>query len=200
MPTTGSMESPLPRSTPRQLPQRHFFHTTAGPSDGVQIEGNSIHDNGALGIDLGGTFDWDSNSPGLFALELPLPGVLQNDSQGHTGPNHFQDFPTLASAVSSGTDTSITGTFSAGTENGLASVLMTLDFYANPLTDPSGYGQGQTYLGSRTIRTDQNGNALDLGQSRGGELGRPVAHGHGDERPDGSTSEFSAGYAHPGGE
>src|SRR5262249_51821428 len=35
----------------------------------------------------------------------------------------------------------------------------TLDFYANTLPDPTGYGQGQTYLGSTTVTTDGSGHA-----------------------------------------
>jgi hypothetical protein len=124
---------------------------SSGPTDGVQIEGNSIHDNGTLGIDLGGTYDWS-----IFQLDSPLPGVLLNDSQGHAGPNHFQDFPVLTSATSSSTSTVVSGTFSEASE---PSTTLTLDFYANPAADPSGYGQGQTWLRSTKVTTDANGNA-----------------------------------------
>jgi hypothetical protein len=42
----------------------------------------------------------------------------------------------------------VSGTFSEASE---PITTLTLDFYANPAADPSGYGQGQTYLGSRTL-------------------------------------------------
>jgi parallel beta-helix repeat protein len=93
----------------------------------VQIEGNSIYSNSGLGIDLGG-----SGTPVL------------NDSQGHTGPNNFQDFPLLNSATSSSTSTFVSGTFSEAAEPNQS---LSLDFYANSTEDPSGFGQGQVYLG-----------------------------------------------------
>jgi hypothetical protein len=106
---------------------------------GNTIVGNSIYGNGRLGIDLG-----DSGVPVL------------NDSQGHAGFNNFQNYPVLAAASSSSTSTFINGSFS---EAGEQNQPLTLDFYANSTMDPSGYGQGQIYLGSRTVVTDGNGNA-----------------------------------------
>ncbi len=141
-----------------------------------RLTGNSIYGNGGLGIDLGGD------------------GVTSNDSQGHVGPNNFQDFPVLNSAVSSNSDTSITGTFSSGTVNGLPfqpNTTITLDFYANSGEDPSGHGQGQTYLGSAEVTTDANGNApfsVDLGT--GNLAGEWITAAATD--PSGNTSEFSA--------
>ncbi len=37
--------------------------------------------------------------------------------------------------------------------------MFTLQFFANPTADPSGYGQGQTLLGTTTVTTDANGDA-----------------------------------------
>ena len=34
-----------------------------------------------------------------------------------------------------------------------------IDFYASPLPDPTGFGQGRTYIGSTPLTTDANGNA-----------------------------------------
>lgn len=116
-----------------------------GTPTGIRVQGNSIYGNGGLGIDLGGSYP------------TPPTSVLLNDSQGHANePNNFQDFPSLSSAVSSTTDTSITGSFSEADE---ANTPITLDFYSNSTADSSGYGQGQTYLGSTTVTTDNSGNA-----------------------------------------
>jgi hypothetical protein len=38
-------------------------------------------------------------------------------------------------------------------------ITFTLDFYANTLPDPSGNGEGQTYLGSTTVITDNTGHS-----------------------------------------
>src|SRR5205085_10014239 len=60
---------------------------------GNAVLGNSIHDNAGLGIDLGGN------------------GVTPNDSAGHTGSNHYQNFPVLtavAAGANGGTDITFT--------------------------------------------------------------------------------------------
>jgi hypothetical protein len=137
-----------------------------------RVTGNSIYNNGRLGIDL-----------------LSNSGVpVLNDSQGHAGPNNFQDFPVLQGAVSSSSDTAITGTFSEAAE---PNTTITLDFYANSTT-PAGYEEGQTYLGSAQVSTDANGTApisVDLGTGNlAGEYITATA-----TDPSGNTSEFDAG-------
>ena len=54
---------------------------------------------------------------------------------------------------------SIAQTYIAGSLNSLPNATYTLDFYANAAADPSGYGQGQRYLGSTSVTTDAAGNA-----------------------------------------
>jgi hypothetical protein len=119
---------------------------------GNSIEGNSISSSGGPGIDLN------------------LDGVTLNGSQAGPGPNNWQYFPVLSTATSSGTATAIKGTFTDPNE---PSQTVTLEFYAtdygssnppHPFTDPSTgitsyYGDGQTYLGSRTLYTDAGGHA-----------------------------------------
>ncbi len=141
---------------------------------GNTIRGNSIYSNTTLGIDLAGD------------------GVTLNDSQGHVGPNNLQNFPLITSAVSSSTDTSVNGTFS---ESAQPNTEITLDFYANPAAaDPSGNGQGETWLGSTTVTTDMNGNVAftaDLATAALGSLaGQWITATATD--PNGNTSEFSA--------
>jgi hypothetical protein len=113
---------------------------TGAASTGNAIRGNSIHDNGGLGIDLGND------------------GVTPNTPGGpHTGPNDLQNFPVLA-AAQAGATASVRGTL-----NGQANTPFALDFYASPSADPSGYGQGQYYLGNTTVDTDASGNASFAG-------------------------------------
>ncbi len=104
---------------------------------GVEILSNSIFSNGGLGIDL--------NDDGVTLNHLggPIPG-----------PNNFQNFPVLTSAVSSGGKTTIVGTL-----NSAADASYLIQFFANVAADPSGYGQGQTVVGVITVTTDSTGNA-----------------------------------------
>lgn len=147
-----------------------------GAPTGIRVQGNSIYNNGGLGIDLGGSYP----TPGP-------DGVTLNDSNVHDGPNNFQNFPTLTSASSSATSTSISGTFSEAAEG---SQTLTLDFYANSTGSATTYGQGQTYLGSRTVVTDPSGNvsfnaAFALGSLAGDWVSGTATDANG------NTSEFS---------
>jgi hypothetical protein len=103
---------------------------------GNAISQNSIFGNAFLGIDLGGD------------------GVTLNDSLVHAGPNNYQDFPVPASASSIAGVTTIQGTL-----HGAANSTFTVEFFASPSGDPSGYGQGQEFLGSASVTTDASGNA-----------------------------------------
>lgn len=89
---------------------------------------NSIYGNTALGIDLGG----DGVTPNT-------PGGPRNSA------NHLTNYPVLAYAASG-----VGGTVVSGTVNDLSAVIgaqIQVEFFLNPKADPSGYGQGQTYLG-----------------------------------------------------
>ena len=120
-----------------------------GGGTGNSFSGNSLFQNGGLGIDLGDD------------------GVTSNHAALTTaaGPNHFQNYPTLTSAVSDGTTTTIQGSLA-----GLANRGDVIDFYASPFLDPTGFGEGKTWLGSINLTTDASGNggftapfAQDLG-------------------------------------
>lgn len=139
-----------------------------GAPAGVSIRGNSIHSNDGLGIDLGND------------------GVTLNDVDDvDAGPNGFQNFPVLTS-FSPGATTSVAGTLNSTPES-----TFTIDFYASPTADPSGYGEGKRWLGSTTVTTNGSGNGsfsavLSGSTSLGGILTATAT------AADGSTSEFSA--------
>ena len=104
---------------------------------GNTISGNSIHSNGARGIEL-----------------LPT-GVNPNDpSDPDTGANGGQNYPVLTSATTTGAVTTINGSL-----NSTASTTFTLEFFSSPTPDPTGFGEGRTYLGSTSVTTDASGNA-----------------------------------------
>ena len=108
------------------------------PCTGDEILSNSIFGNNHLGIDLGGD-----------GVTLNSPG------SPHTGANLLQSFPVLTNAVAfTGLSTVIVGSL-----NSDPSTTFTLQFFSNPTADPSGYGQGQTLIGTTTVTTDASGNA-----------------------------------------
>ena len=136
---------------------------------GNLIEANSIFANTGLGIDLGSD------------------GVTPNDP-GDTddGPNELQNFPVLASAASYGGKTYITGTLNSSLDS-----FFTLDFYSSSAAGPSGYGPGETFLGSTFVGTDDGGQVLfnvnlPVGAAPGSYITATASLG------DFETSEFSA--------
>ncbi len=99
------------------------------------ILGNSIFSNGALGIDLGAA------------------GPAANDScDSDTGANMLQNYPVLTQVVTG------RGIGIRGTLNSKASSTFLLQFFANAACDASGYGEGQIYLGDKTVVTSNNCN------------------------------------------
>ena len=90
---------------------------------------NSIHSNAGLGIDL-----------------LGNDGVTPNDTDDPDfGPNGLQNFPVITSVTPGVGSTTITGTL-----NSTALTNFHLQFFSNTACDPSGNGEGQTFLGEAT--------------------------------------------------
>jgi hypothetical protein len=101
---------------------------------GASGRANRISSNGGLGIDLGSA------------------GVTANDASDALSP---QNFPIVTSVIfDSGSGTSTV----QGTLNSKASTTFSIDVYGNAVADPSGYGEGDAYLGSTTLLTDTAGN------------------------------------------
>jgi CSLREA domain-containing protein len=108
---------------------------------GNVILGNSIFNNGTLGIDL--------NSDGV-----PTPTDPNADPTLFSGPNDLLPYPQLISATNDG----ITATVS-GILHSFANSSLTLEFFANTVANPSGSGEGETPLGTMDVTTDASGNA-----------------------------------------
>ena len=101
----------------------HWSSTTN--ADHNEITLNSIYNNAMLGIDLG-----DDN-------------VTANDpGDPDTGPNEEVNFPVITSAVYSAGQTTISGTLDIDTPPTMARIEL---FRVS--SDPSGYGEGQIYVG-----------------------------------------------------
>jgi hypothetical protein len=98
---------------------------------------NSVHDNAALGIDLGND------------------GVTPNDpDDADTGANDFQNFPEI-SDVTPGATTTVEGDL----HTDAASTFYRLEFFVQDQADPTEFGEGETFLGDGEVQTDGNGDA-----------------------------------------
>ncbi len=157
-----------------------------------QITGNEIIGNGNTGIvtDLnvgsGNTFSQNSISGNAaFGIDLGVDGVTVNDDlDPDTGVNNLQNFPVVTSAASGSTQ--VVGTF-----NSLANSQFTLEFFSSSACDASGFGEGETYLGSIQVTTDGSGDAaFDRIFGPTAPVGHFVTSTA--TAADGSTSEFSA--------
>jgi hypothetical protein len=126
---------------------------------------NSIHSNTGLGIDL-----------------FPL-GVTPNDpGDADSGPNELQNFPVLTSASTGGGTTQIQGTL-----NSHAITAYRLEFFSNTTCDPSGYGEGERFLGSTNVATNATG-SVSFNATFAGMSSFVTATA---TDPAGNTSEFS---------
>ena len=121
--------------------------TTAGivAGTGNAIEGNSIYGNKRLGIFLG----YDNTSK--------PPVVLLNNSKGHpNADNRFQNYPVLNVPQVTSNSTALSGTISSPNNPGTT---IRIEFFASTGADPTGYGQGETFLGAVTVTTNAAGQA-----------------------------------------
>ena len=147
---------------------------------GHSVRGNAIYSNGGLGIDVG------------------VDGAVTFNDAGDvdTGANNLQNFPVLTAAATTGSQITI-----AGTLNSTANGTFRIEFFASPSPgDPSGYGEGERYLGSATIATNGSGNATfstTLGPTVVVALGERIT-ATATNTTSGDTSEFSASIAATG--
>ena len=127
--------------------------------NGNRISRNSILGNGALGIDLA-TVGPNANSP--CQANTNGANMLQNApvltagtgstfiSATATDPNgNTSEFSNTVQSTLSGNILSLLGNF-----NGLPNTTFTIEFFSSPSADASGFGQGQTYLGSTSVTSN----------------------------------------------
>ena len=114
-----------------------------GTATSAEITKNSIDNNGALGIEL-------------TANTVTADGVTANDTQDpDSGPNQLQNYPLLSTAISNGAQTTVSGSL-----NSTPSTNFRIEFFANTTADPSGNGEGATYLGFINVTTNASGDAV----------------------------------------
>src|SRR6185437_5370459 len=98
---------------------------------GNALLGNAIFSNDRIGIDL--------EAPGD-----PANGVTPPQLVPTPGPNDLVNAPVIGFASSDGkSHTSVVGTFL-----GVSGGTYLRQFFSSPTADPTGHGQGKTYLGS----------------------------------------------------
>lgn len=123
------------------------------PNEIANNDGNGVLING--GSAPSGARTEASNSDGNLISQNSI-----HDNGGYgiwlaSGANNGQMYPALASAFSTASGTVINGSVSGF----LPSTAFTLEFFYNPACDSTGYGEGQTYLGSLAVTTDGSGSA-----------------------------------------
>ncbi len=155
------------------------FNGTGRVGAGVQLVGlvgqntilsNSIYQNAGLGINFGS-------------------GPTPNHAPDTAGPNNYQNYPTLSSAQSDGSVTTVTGTLYESPDSSYL-----IQFFSSPRPDLSGYGQGKVLIGSTSAQTNAQGIAtftagLSLVTQSGAYVSATATDASGD------TSEFSANLA-----
>ena len=177
--------------------------TSSGSTVGGTVAGsaNVIADNGKAGVGVLATVKHDAiYGNAIYAntglgIDLNEDGVTANALGGiHAGANQGLNSPVLAIPVSSSTGTVISGILSSA-----PSKTFRVEFFANASADPTGYGQGRTYLGSISVSTNNDGHDGGIGTfsfaTIGPLIGQTLTATATD--PAGNTSEFSADVVAP---
>ena len=165
-------------------------NTVGGTTSG---EGNLISNNGCSGIAISDStainnaiFSNSIYNNGGFGIDLGSDGATPNDlNDVDTGPNNLQNYPVLTSITVTQSNINVVGTL-----NSIANTTFRLEFFGNTVNDPSGFNEGQFFLGSSDVTTDDTGNvSFDLNFASGPGAGKITATA---TDPNGNTSEFSA--------
>ena len=141
----------------------------------VTVLGNEIRDNGALSIDLSG-----GSEDGF--------GVTANDSgDGDTGPNDLLNYPVITGATEAG------GTVTLDFDLDVPAGDYRIEFFTTATADPSGHGEGETFVHSYTVSGHPGGTASYSTSytGAGGILSATTTEDLGGDTY-GATSEFSA--------
>jgi hypothetical protein len=143
-----------------------------GAVTGLTIKGNSIHSNGGLGIDLN------------------RDGPTRNDignADADTGPNNLQNYPILTTffAGNGGTDVHLNIRFAS-----MRSTTYHFEFFSNDAYDPTGFGEGQTWIKSIDVTSFSDTERFGVGMAfQSAVPAKNVTITATD--PNGNTSEFS---------
>jgi PKD repeat protein len=108
----------------------------------TRLSGNSIFDNGELGINL---------APDVYTQTYPNTVTPNDPGDLDTGPNNLQNFPVISSITLNSSSTMVLGTIDTQNPQGI-----TIEVFSNDVADASGFGEGQIFRGAAV--PDASGN------------------------------------------
>jgi hypothetical protein len=123
-------------------------------------EGNVLAHNGYYGVfvDSGNGNAILGNSifaNGFWGIDLDPYGVSANDAaDADLGPNRTQNYPVLTSVTGNGGSTTFAGVLASA-----PNAAFDVEVFSSPDCDPSGFGEGKTFLGHFAVQTDAAGKA-----------------------------------------
>ncbi|MBX9579112.1 MAG: right-handed parallel beta-helix repeat-containing protein [Gemmataceae bacterium] len=180
---------------------------SGAPTHGNVIAGNTIRDNAGNGIQSTGSdllirdntitgngYATDGTYPGVVIQNADRVTVTRNVIAGNYGggirttlnstrPSNGGIVPPVLAAAHCGG--------ASGSLRGGAETTYRVEFFANAAADPSGYGEGERYLGFIEVTTDAAGNAAFTAPSYPLLAGETVLTATATNTATGDTSEFS---------
>ena len=155
-------------------------NTVGGAAEGA---GNVIVYNGAQNVDASGVRVQDTDALGNRISRNSIYSNAALGIQLDAGGNNDQAAPVLTSAENGSTH--ITGTL-----NSSPNTTYRIEAFSSPACDPSGSGEGKTFIGFTDVTTNGGGTvAIDVTFPATAAAGEQVTATATD--PDGNTSEFS---------
>lgn len=123
-------------------------------ASGTAISQNSFSSNGGTSAVSGLAIDLDPNTRDPNSLGTPNGVTINDANDADTGPNGLTNFPVITSAIIANGELSVTGFARPGSAIEL--------YVAQSPADPSGFGEGLTYLTTLT-----EGGSTDLNATTG---------------------------------
>lgn len=146
--------------------QGNFVGTDASGAKAISNGGNGISITDASGNSIGGSAAGAANTIAFntndgVLVDTGVENLISQNSiffSGHLGielinsGNASQAAPVMTSVTASAGSTTVTGSVTAA-----ANTIFTLEFFASAVGNPSGFGEGQTFLGAGSVTTNASG-------------------------------------------